>query len=210
MGERASLADELLCRKLRKLITSQFEKAFGRDFDDELKQRGQELWILGIDAKQKKMIDVCGNIDPTDLATINSKGFFNTDAGYKANAQTALGLSGVSADIFLLNTTHFSARPDFIEPIVVHELAHLLEETGHLPQPEYNDEQNADAVLNSLQRNVRAINLRHNKAWAVHLAIGARTILTKGLTKHKSIRAYLEAAVPSYDRSDAIRAKKGW
>jgi hypothetical protein len=192
------------------MLSSQFKKAFGRDFDGDLKQRGQELWILGIDSVRKTLVDICGNIGPADLAAINAKGFFDTDAGYKVDAQNALGLSGVTVDIFLLNTSHFGARPDLVEPIVVHELAHLLEQTSCVPQPQFNDEDNAEAILKSLHPTVLQPKLLHNKEWALHLAIGARTILTKRLTKHRSIRAYLEAAVPSCDRVDGVRAKKGW
>lgn len=204
------LPDYSVCAKIRKLLRSQFKRAFELDLEAEIAQRNAELWIIGIDTKQKLLVDVCGNISASDITTINSHGFFDADAGYRANAQVALGLVNKNVDVFLLNTTHFGANPDFIEPIVVHELAHLLEQTGITPQPAYNDDENADAILSSLKTNILTPSMRHNKEWALHLAIGARVILNKGLTNHKSIRAYLEAAVPAYDRSDAIKAKKGW
>lgn len=203
------LPNSKICAGIRKLLRSQLKRAFGRDLDAALKDRNRKLWILGVDTNQKTLVDVCGDISPEDLATINSRGFFDTDAGYRADAHDALGVSE-EVDIFLLNTAHFSARPEFIEPIVVHELAHMLEQTGIIPEPVYNDDENADAILGSLRANVLKSNMRHNKTWALHLAIGARTMMIKKLTNHSSIRAYLEAAVPTYDRSGDIRAKKGW
>src|SRR5829696_5999111 len=156
------------------MLISQFKRAFGQDLEANLSQRGQVLWIVGVDAKQKRYVDVCGTMRPEDLAAINAKGFFDTDAGYKVNAQNALVLSGVSVDVFLLNTVYFNARPDDLEPIVVHELAHLLEESGHTPQPEFNDDANADAILKAYHQEAFKPAFRHNKQWALHLAIGAR------------------------------------
>jgi hypothetical protein len=88
--------------------------------------------------------------------------------------------------------------------------AHLLEQVGHTAHPQSNDEANAEAILKSLHSSVLRPNMRHKEEWALHLAIGARTILSKQHTNHKTIRAYLEAAIPHYDRSDGVKATKGW
>ena len=75
-----------------------------------------------------------------------------------------------------------------------------------MPTPEGNDEKNAEAILKSLKRNVIAA---HPKEWALHLAAGGRTLLAKRLTTYKTIREFLEAAIPECDRDGLIYAKKG-
>jgi hypothetical protein len=104
------------------MLASQFRRAFGQELGENLNNRNQELWLVGIDPNIKMLVVICGTISPMDLAEINSKGFFDTDAGYRVDAQKVLGLSGKNVDIFLINTDNYNARPDFIEPIIVHEL----------------------------------------------------------------------------------------
>jgi hypothetical protein len=121
-------------------------------------------------------------------------------------ATDVLQLQGKKVDIFLLNADHFSAQPSHLEPLVVHEFAHFLEQIGERPTVEGNDSANADAILRSLKPNVLHL---HTKEWALHLAGGGRRLIEKKLTTHTTIRAFLEVAVPHYDRSDPIYAKKG-
>jgi hypothetical protein len=164
------------------------------------------LWLIGIDERTKRYIDICGTIDPADLKAIEDRGFFNTDAGYRINVHEVFNFNK-KVDAFLLNTAHFSLDAKKTDPLIVHELAHLLEQLDIAPQMIANDDENAEAILKSLQQNVLKV---HTKEWARHLAVGARVMLTKGLTPHSTIREFLEAAVPGYDRDYAIKAKKGW
>lgn len=197
---------QAVCKKLRKMILALYRKAYGRDLTAELTQRNQELWLLGLDSKKQMYIDLCGTIDPADLAVIQAKGYIDADAGYLANAHLKLAIPGKTFDLFMLIAAHFDAQTDFIEPIVVHELAHLLEHIGAAPAPMGNDDKNADAILQVLDRNISSL---HPREWALHLAAGGRMMLEKNLTGHKTIRAYLEAAVPHYDRGNRpILAKK--
>ncbi len=200
------MANELLCSKIRKRLSRLLRVAFGVDFETTLASRGNELWVLGLDAKAEQFIDICGNIPPADLKTIQDRGFNDTDAGYRANAHMKLGIS-TPFDAFLLNTAHYDLHERTVDPLIIHELSHLLEETNAPPALEANDAENAEAILKSLKKNVRDI---HTTPWAQHLASGARVMIQKKLTPHDSIRSFLEAANPRYDRESDIRAKKGW
>jgi hypothetical protein len=116
---------EEVCKKLRKMLAALFRKAFQRDFEANLDARGQELWVLGIDAKAKTFIDVCGTIDPAILADITHKASGTPTQGIRRTYKTCFR-SALKKRTFLLNTAHFNAKPGFLEPLVVHELAHLL------------------------------------------------------------------------------------
>jgi hypothetical protein len=180
--------------------------AYGKDLDSMLSARGHQLWMIGIDSKNKQYIDICGNIEPAAFQAIVDKGFHNTDAGYKTSAHEVMGVT-TKADAFLLNTDYFSLDEKKTDPLIVHELAHLLEQLKEPPTATANDDENAEAILKSLDKSVRNL---HTKEWALHLAVGARVLLTKDLTPFKTIRSFLEAAIPEYDRDDGVRAKKGW
>jgi hypothetical protein len=197
---------EEVCKKVRKMLPALFKKAYGRDLEASLKERGQELWYLGLDTKNKQYIDICGAIDPADLAIIQAKGYIDADAGYLANVQNTLDVNGKKLDFFLLNQDHFGKKSEFLEPLVVHELAHLLDHIGEAATPEGNDDANADVIIKSLKRNILH---HHPKNWALHLAGAGRRLINEKLTNHKTIRAYLEAAIPEYDRDGPIYAKKG-
>jgi hypothetical protein len=158
------MAKAKLCAKLRKLLPALLRKAFQKDLNAVLASRGQELWFIGIDSDDKKLTDICGTIDPATLAAINAKGFFESDAGFKADAQNVLPLSGRKADIFMLNKDHFLMREAFLDPLVVHELAHFLEQIGDVPVPEGNDEANATAILESLHPDILRL---HTREWAL-------------------------------------------
>lgn len=200
------MANELLCTKIRKRLARLLRVAYGMDFEAMLASCGNELWVLGLDAKTKQFIDICGNISLADLKTIQDHGFIDTDAGYQASAHMKLGVS-TRFDAFLLNTAHYGLQEKAVDPLIIHELSHLMEQTNVPPALEANDAENAEAILKSLKKNVRDI---HTTAWAQHLAIGARVMIQKKLTPHDSIRSFLEAANPWYDRETDIRAKKGW
>jgi hypothetical protein len=195
-----------MCKKLQKILPALYRRAFDRDLTAELAERGQELWFLGLDTKNERYLDLCGSIKLADLSIIQAKGYIDADAGYLANAHLKLSVPGKKFDLFMLNTVHFGKNADFLEPIIVHELAHLLEHLGLTPSPKGNDDANAEAILRVLDRRLLSW---HPKIWALHLAAGGRTLIEKRLTQHKTIRAFLEAAVPIYDRmGEPILAKK--
>lgn len=200
------MANKALCAKIRKRLFRLLRVLYGKDFETMLRERGHELWILGIDVQAKQFVDICGNIPPDDLKTIQDRGFWDNDAGYMISAHTKLGTS-TPFDAFLLNTAHYALNEKTVDPLLVHELSHLLEQTNVPPALEANDAENAEAILKSLKKNVRAI---HTTEWAQHLAVGARVMLQKELTPHGSVRSFLETANPWYDRETGILAKKGW
>ena len=200
------MANQALCAKIRKRLSRFLRVIYGQDFDAGLAERGHELWVLGLDAKSRQFVDVCGNIPPTDLKTIQDRGFFETDAGYQVSAHAKLGI-GKPFDAFLLNTVHYGLDAKTVDPLIIHELAHLMEQMNVPPNLNGNDAENAEAILASLKANVRST---HTEEWAQHLAMAARVTIQKELTPHGSIRSFLEAANPWYDRETGIFAKKGW
>ena len=192
-----------VCERLRKALDEQLKLGFERDLGDLLKARGRELWIIGIDSHKRELVDICGAIDPKLFDTRIRSTFADTDAGFMADAHTKLGITEVQADVFLLNTVHLQKPDDFLNPLMVHELAHYLDQIGEDPEASDADKNNAGAILISLQGNVRDLP-SHNHRWAQHLAVGARRLVTNGHSGHRSIREFAEAAVPSYDR------RAGW
>jgi hypothetical protein len=143
------MANAMLCAKIRKRLSRLLRVAFGKDFDALLAERGHELWVLGLDATAKQFIDVCGNIPPADAKTIQGRGFFNNDAGYQVSAHTKLSIS-TPFDAFLLNTAHYGLHEKTVDPLVIHELSHLMEQTNVPPALEAIDAENAEAILKSL------------------------------------------------------------
>jgi len=156
------MANGALCAKIRKRLSRLLRVAYGKDFDALLTERGHELWVLGLDAKAGQFIDISGNIPPADLKTIQDRGFINTDAGYQVSAHAKLGIS-TPFDTFLLNTAHYGLHEKTVDPLVIHELSHLMEQTNVSPALEANDAENAEAILKSLKKNVRDI---HTTEWA--------------------------------------------
>jgi hypothetical protein len=192
-----TLPNAKLAKKLEDKLKKVFEQAFGKDLEENLKWRGQELWLFAIDDKEQKLVDISGTVDQQTMDAINALGFWSSHAGYRANAERTLPLGVKNADIFLINTKFLPSGVDKIEPLIVHELAHLLEHTKVQPSPQGNDENNARAILDSLHTDILA---GHSEEWALHLTAAARTLLEKKAVKQKTIRAWLEAAVPEIDR----------
>ncbi|QPF85500.1 hypothetical protein IC762_03975 [Bradyrhizobium genosp. L] len=187
------------CERIRKDLAELFSHAYGRDLDALLTARGRQLWIIGIDSKKREMVDVCGMIDPQLFDSKIRRTYDDTDAGFMADAHIPLGITDVKADCFLLNVEHFGKGRDFLHPLMVHELAHYLDQIGEDPAASDKDKNNAAAMLISMTPNVRNLPA-HNHRWAQHLAVGARRLVTDGQSGHKTIREFAEAAIPWYDR----------
>jgi hypothetical protein len=192
-----------VCERLRKALTEQFKLGFERDLDALLKTRGRQLWVVGIDSQKREMVDICGTIDPKVFDAKIRRRFADTDAGFQIDAHTTLDITEVQADSFLLNTAHFQKSDDFLNPLIVHELAHYLDQLGEDSGASDADNNNAAAMLISLEGNVRD-HPSHNHRWAQHLAVAARRLVTNGHSGHKTIKEFAEAAIPSYDR------RPGW
>jgi hypothetical protein len=194
-----------VCKRLRTLLTTQFHDAFERSLEDLTKTRGSELWIVGVNMKARKLIDVCGTIGPSNMAILNSNSVTDADAGFRADAQTIFPQLGKTIDIFLLNVDHFEKSDDELVPLVVHELAHYLEHIGETAAGSAADKGNAAALFISLERKVQRI---HTRKWAEWLAIGARGVIKAGKLKHKTIKSFLEEAIPEYDRNGPISVRE--
>jgi hypothetical protein len=192
---------EAVCKRLHTMLREQFKLGFEKDLDATLKARSRELWIIGIDLKQRRMTDVCGTIGVKTMKAINDKRFTDSDAGFRADAHKFIPTEGKEVDVFLLNHDHFEKSDDFLIPLVVHELSHYLEHIGEKPNPSDKDKQNAGAVMISLTGNIRN---SHTYDWGHHLVIAARRIVVGGDSSYKTIREFVEAAVPKYDRKGPI------
>jgi len=195
-----------LCAKLRKALARYARVAFGKDLDAILQARGHELVLIGIDSKNKRYLDICG-MNLNDFKIIESKGFFDNDAGFRVGAHKLLGLSKPT-DVFLLNADYFTVDEKRAVPLIVHELAHFFDQIDEEPAIETNDDENAEAILKSLRPEVLV--REHTKRWALHFARAARVLQVKNLTPYSTIGKFLDAAIPSYDRDGPVRARKGW
>lgn len=195
-----------LCAKLRKTLARYMRVAFGKDLDAILQARGHELVLIGLDSKNKRYLDICG-MNPDDFKIIESNGFIDNDGGFRASANKPLGLSKPT-DAFLLNADYFKVDEKRAVPLIVHELAHFLDQIGEEPTIEANDDENAEAILKSLRPEVLVRD--HTKRWALHFARAARVLQVKKLTPYSTIGKFLDVAIPSYDRDGPVRARKGW
>jgi hypothetical protein len=173
---------EDICAKLRGLVREKLRDAFDRDLEELLRSRQRELWVLGVDSAHRRLVDVCGTIGTERMIAINSKGFWDCDAGFRADAHKDIPTGGQKVDVFLLNTAHFEKSDSFLAPLVVHELAHYLEHIGDAPNPSEADKANAGALMACLRTNIRKI---HTTTWAEHLAVGARRMVVKGKSAKK-------------------------
>ncbi len=195
----------MICEKLQALLGKVFCEAYGQDLSINLQQRRQELWLVGLDTINKAYFDICGTIDPLVLEAINHKGYSEADAGYLANVQNFVPLNGKRGDLFFLNKDFFESGEQELIPLVVHELAHLLEQINEPPVPKGHDEDNAEAILKVLNPTLYA---HHPREWALHLVAGARVVIEKRLTSYETIQEFLEAAIPFLDRAgEPILAK---
>jgi hypothetical protein len=197
------MSNSPICEKLREMLHTLLSSAYERNLEEILSARGQELWLLGVDAQSQRYVDICETIDPKILTAIRAKGFWSSQAGYRADAQKYVCLGGKHADILFLNVARFTSKREKIEALIVHELAHLLEHIGESAVPEGNDEANATAILASL---TAFAHNAHSDEWALHLAGGARRTIEKRLTPYKTIRKFLNVAVPLLDRTRPIQA----
>lgn len=172
-------------------------EAYGVDIEALAKARQHAFWIVGIDENENVFRDLRGNIDAESMRAINAR-FFNTDAGFRASAQNHLPGLKVPADIYLINTAHLSKKKYAVAPVIVHEIAHYLEQIGEAPNYaiEAIDEANGQVVLAGLDPEVRS--REHTRLWANLVARAARLEVVAG--RYGSIRSFLEQAIPAYDR----------
>ena len=76
------------------MLSALSRKAYDKAIESILAMRGQELWLIGIDSRNELYIDICGIVGAHLLAAIQSKGFVNSDAGFKADVQNVIDLGG--------------------------------------------------------------------------------------------------------------------
>lgn len=200
------MPNKKLCKRLHRLLADILKRGFKKDLSQLLTSREHELWIMGINEEKKKLTDICGTIDPNTLQAINAKGFSTSDAGFRVSAQEVLPLDGKKADIFLINKVHYNKPSEKIEALIVHELAHFLEGIGERVPSADQDEEHATAILDSLEARVLSSNSRHNREWALLLATAARELVQGGRSPHRTVGAFLEAALPHYDRTGPVKA----
>lgn len=197
-------ATESDCDRLRQLLQQAAKDGFGQDFNALVAGREQELWIMGIDSKNRTLVDLCGNIGTDLMTAINAKGFFDSDAGMRANAQALLPLGERKADIFILNCNHLNAPDWKLIPLIVHELAHFFDQIGIAPAPTIADISNANLIRASFDQVV--LNL-HPDRWAHHLACAARRMVTDRKCIQTSVGHYFELCIPSGDRPHWQRSR---
>lgn len=178
------------------ILRSAAETTFGIDIDALAGDRNHQFWVLGIDEKENCYRDLIGNIDADSMKAFN-RNFFITDAGFQSSVQLKLPALRQAADVYLINTAHIEKSRFSIAPIIIHELAHYLEQIGKdASYPiEPIDVTNGQVVLDSFSSNVLKL---HSTAWAQLLCSAARFEVASG--RYTSIRSFLELAVPIYDR----------
>lgn len=172
-------------------------EAYCVDVEALAKARQHAFWILGIDERNNVFRDLRGNIDTESMQAINAN-FVNSDAGFRASAQDHLSGLKVDADIYLINTAHLHKKRYAIAPIMIHEIAHYLEQIGKASNYaiESIDATNGQVILHGLDARVRLLD--HNLHWANLLSRTARTEVLAG--RYGSIRSFLELAIPANDR----------
>ncbi|TIM81781.1 hypothetical protein [Mesorhizobium sp.] len=181
---------------------------FGLSLKKIAADRAHQFWLLGIDSQQRTLVDLLGNIDTGSMAIINER-FFDTDAGFRISAQKALKRLPVRADIFLLNTDYFEQPAPDVDPMLVHEICHGLDQLNLAPPGQITDldRHNAQVIFEAYDR--EAWSAGHNGRWGQYLAWSGRRSVELGRTA--SISEFIKLSIPAYDRPNwqdgAIREK---
>jgi hypothetical protein len=183
--------------RLREMFRRALHQLFGIDLDSLIAERQHQFWVLGIDEGRKHFRDLLRVIDSASLETLNQN-FAATDFGMQASAQDKLHLTH-KADIFLVNTTHLGKSEAILMPFVIHEVCHYVEQTGVPSSVNFTkaDEKNAKSILEGYDP--RALST-HGKTWAELLSWAGRKALAEKFVAQDSLRHFLEASIPWYDR----------
>lgn len=184
-------------KRVAKLFDDLGVRHFGVSSNDISQKRGRELWIAGIDEARSAYVHLNGDMGSQELLAINERGFRVADAGFKANLETEVDVGKKRADLLLLNVVHLKNSEAVLSPLLVHELCHFIEQANamDLATIEDIDEANAVAILSMLAESILHL---HTPEWAQLLAFCARRSVEQGSVN--SINAFLEAAIPEYDR----------
>jgi hypothetical protein len=193
------MTNDNACDRLRKLFATALTQSFQIDLQNLLARRKSQLWIIGIDSAQGKLIDICGVIGSPTMNLMNASGTPNNDAGFRADIQTLFTTISTTTDAFLLNTDHFNDPDEKVVPLIVHEQAHYLEQIDEDVSTLADDEANGLKILEAMDYGNRQ---HHNARWATLLSAASRNMVTKRHTSHATVREFLEAAIPEYDRPD--------
>lgn len=170
----------------------------GKSFSNVALERGHTPVVITIDSKKKRLAVVAGNLKESSVKVLTDPAkFFDTDAGMQASADEKVNIADDPMDVFLLNQEHVR-KGEALKPMIAHEIAHYIEQAGIAhPAIEDVDRQNAQVVLHGFDDNVRN---RHTQQWAELLCMAARRMVKRRKVPHASVRAFLEAAIPHYDR----------
>jgi hypothetical protein len=194
-------------KNLLGLLDKTAKDIVGQSFSSIASDRGHTPVVLTVNSKKKSFAVAEGDLKESSVKVLTDPAKFQeTDAGMRASADQALKIADDPMDVFLLNQEH-AKKGDALKPLMAHEIAHYIEQTGiDHPAVDEVDQQNAEVVLNGFDDKVRSI---HTRKWAELLCMAARRMVKQRKVSHKSVRAFLEAAIPKYDRPhwDGSRSK---
>ncbi len=170
----------------------------GKSFSNIASERRRTPVVLIINSKKKRLAVAAGNLKELSVEVLtNPTKFADTDAGMEASADQKLNITDDPIDVFLLNQEHVG-KGDALKPMMAHEIAHYIEQTGIAhPAIEDLDRQNARVILNGFDDKVRRW---HTQEWAELLCMAARRMVKQRKVSHTTVRAFLEASIPPYDR----------
>jgi hypothetical protein len=170
----------------------------GKSFSSIASERRHTPVVLTINPKKKRLAIAAGDLKESSMKVItNPAKFANTDAGMLASADQELKIADDPMDVFLLNQDHVKKGND-LKPLIVHEIAHYIEQTGIAhPAIEDVDRHNAQVIRSGFDNNVRSM---HTERWAELLSMAARRMVKQRKVPYTSVRTLLEAAIPKYDR----------
>jgi hypothetical protein len=185
-------------KNLLGLLDKTTKDIVGKSFSSIASERGHAPVVLTINSKKKRLAIAAGNLKESSVKVLTDPAkFADTDAGMLASADQKLNIADDPMDVFLLNEDHVR-KGDALKPVMVHEIAHYVEQTGigH-PAIEDVDRQNAQVILNGFDDTVRRM---HTRQWAELLCMAARRMVKQRKVSHTNVRGFLEAAIPQYDR----------
>jgi hypothetical protein len=185
-------------KRLLGLLDKTAKDIVGKSFSDIASERNHKPVILIINSKKKRLEIAVGDLKATTVQLLTDpKKFANNDGGMRASSDKWLNINDDPIDVFLLNKDHIS-KGEALKPLLAHEIAHYIEQTGIVhPDIDDVDRHNAGVVLDSFDENVRSC---HTQEWAELLCMAARRLAKQRKVSHSTVRAFLEAAIPPYDR----------
>ena len=178
---------------LRARLMQLSRDAFDTDLEQYLAGRGMSFWGLTI-VEDNGYEPLFG--DPPDkLLSAARARPVQSEAGYSVDVGSKLGIP-VKGDVFMIRKTHLAHAGDALDSLLVHELAHMVVDSGMDYQwmLSYQDHSAAD-ILQGAGRFEDREDYYHGRSFCVVLAAGCRRLIARRGQGTAEVERFLKDAM---------------